>query len=130
MRIFCWSISSIFLAGWAFGRIHHPGNADFPHDFILFRYALDILFVNIVMVFAIWPLLVEKKVIGSNYHEENKFGKSKIFLILNGLYFPGILLILISSWLTKTAHVPATLITILYSYGILKNGVILLREIK
>ena len=68
-----------------------------------------------------WPFLIKKGIIGPNYSDEDEFGKAKMFLVLNGLYFPGLLLLLISTYVTKTAYVPSSIIFILYCYGCLKN---------
>lgn len=128
MRILCWSISTIIIIGWVICRILHPGNANFPHHFFLFKYSLDLLFINIAIVVFLWPFLISKGIIGANYHDENKFGKAKIFLILYGLFFPGLILVFISSLVTKEAYIPSSMLLILYCYAYLKNGYIYLKK--
>lgn len=128
MRILCWSISAIILFGWVIGKIYHPSNTNFPHHFFLFKYSLDILFINGAIVMFIWPFLISMGILGANYHEEDKLGKAKIFLVIYSLFFPGLMLVLIASLITKTANIPCIMIFILYCYGCLKNGYIYLIE--
>lgn len=94
MRLFCWVISTVILVAWSFARILHPENANIPHSFFLFKYSLDILIVNIALIVFGWPFLIKKGIIGPKYSDEDEFGKAKIFLVLNGLYSPGLLLLL------------------------------------
>lgn len=128
MRILCWAISAIILIGWAIGRILHPGNANFPHHFFLLKHSLDLLFINGALVMFVWPFLISKGILGANYNNESELGKAKIFLVLYGLFFPGLILVFISSLITKEAYIPSSLIFILYCYGCLKNGYIFLKE--
>lgn len=121
MRIFCWSITILILFGWAIGRILHPGNANFPHPFFLVKYSLDIFFVNLALVMFVWPFLINKGVIGANYHDEDELGRAKIFLVLNGMYSPSIILLFVSSFITREAFIPVSLIVLLYCYGYSKN---------
>lgn len=121
MRIFSWVISAVILIGWSIGRILHPENATFPHSFFLFKHSLDILFINGALVMFNWPFLIEKGIIGPNYYDENEFGKAKMFLVLYGLFSPGFILVLISTYVTKTAYIPSSIIFVLYCYGYLKN---------
>ena len=125
MRFFYWSISALILLLWAIGRILHPGNANFPHDFFLFKYSLNFLFVNVALVIFIWPFLISKGVLGANYHDEDEFGKAKVFLVLNGMYSPSLILVFISSFITNEAFVPIGLITLFFCYNYLENCYIL-----
>ena len=79
MRFLCWSISAIIIIGWATGKILHPGSGDFPHNFFLFKYSLDLLFINGAVVMFIWPFLISKGIVGANYHDEMSLGKQKYF---------------------------------------------------
>ena len=122
MRILCWSISLITLIGWAIIRVLHPGNANFPHDFFLFKYAIDILLINISFVMFIWPFLIKRGVIGADYRTENSFGKAKISIVLYAILFPGLFLVFVSSWVTGEAYIPSTMIMLLFIYGYSKNS--------
>ncbi len=128
MRILCWAISAIMLIGWAIAKILHPGKTIFPHHFFLFKYSLDILFINVPMTLFIWPFLISKGIIGANYHDENEFGKAKIYLVINSLIFPGLILVFISSLITKEAYIPFSMLFIYYCYGLVKNGYIYLKK--
>ena len=122
MRILCWSISLVTFIGWALARGRHPGNANFPHDFFLFKYAIDILFINFSFVMLLWPFLIEKGIIGADYRTESEFGKAKIFVVLYAILFPGLFLVFISSWATGVAYIPSTMIMLLFIYGYAKNS--------
>ncbi len=128
MRILCWSISLIILIGWSTARILHPENANFPHYYFLFKYAIDILFLNVSLAMFIWPFLIERGIIGADYRDENDFGKAKIFLVIYALIFPGIFLVFISAWLTREAHIPSSIILLMFLYGYLKNSYVYFRK--
>jgi len=69
----------------------------------------------------ITPILIEKRIIGANYHEEDKFGKAKMFLVFYTIASPGLFLVFIASWLTGVGKIPFSLIMLLFCYGYLKN---------
>jgi len=128
MRILCWSMSALILTGWAIGRSLHPGNVNFPHPFFLFKYSLEILFISIAIVLFIWPILISKGVIGANYHTENEVGKAKIYLVLYGMIFPGLLLVFFSCLITNVDLIPISMLLVLFCYGYLKNVYIFIRK--
>jgi len=126
MRFLFWSMSLLILIGWGSARILHPGNMDFPHHFFLLKYAGDIAFFNFAILMFISPFLIQKRVISSNYHGENKIGQAKTILVIYTILFPGIILLCIAGILAGI--VPFAVILILFLYMYLKNAYIFFKE--
>jgi len=128
MRIICWMISLSIVIVWLVGNALHPDNILFPHNNFFLRNAIHIFFLNAALLMFALPFLMEKRIIGNNYHKEDDLGKAKMFLIFYTIAFPGLFLIFIASWITGVGKIPYALMMLLFCYGYLKNSYIFIKK--
>lgn len=120
MRNFFWSLSFICATFWTLIRIRRP-DAIFHHTFFFVRYAPDMFFVNLTLVLFVWPFLINKGVIKSDYNNEGIFEQTKMYLVVYGLLAPSIFLFFIAAVTTQEALPPASLLLFFYSYVYVKK---------
>jgi hypothetical protein len=121
MRLFFWLISALVIIGWAVSRFLHPNGMNFPYDFFLFKYAGDIFFLNSAVLFFIIPVLMEKGIIGKDYHVESDFGKAKFFMVVYTIVLPGLVIVFSAAFFSGIRNLPFISIVILFCYSYLKN---------
>lgn len=119
MRVLCWLVSMFSLVLWGLARTLHPGNMNFPHNYFLLKYAGDIALLNFAILMFIYPSLINKGYISTNYHGDNISGKSKSIFVTYSIMLPGMILLCTAGILAKFA--PFFIIAILFCYFYLKN---------
>ncbi len=105
----------------------NPNACIFQHKLFFIKYALDLFIVNLSLVLFVWPFLISKGIVKSNYNNEGIFEQTKMYLVAYGLLAPGIFLFFIAAVTTQEALPPASLLLFFYSYVYVKKLVFFCR---
>lgn len=121
MRLLCWVVGSFILVGWVTARIIHPGKADLPHNFFLIKYAIDIFMINVAILMIFIPYLMEKGIITSDYHNDDKHEQAKFKFFILTITLPGILLLFFSLFIVDYFNNLIIILFIIFVYVYLES---------